>query len=173
MYMAESIVNYLLDLFSGLTSLKFGKEILVFIISMLPILELRGGLIAASLLGLKAVPSFIICFIGNIIPIPFILWLITPIFDYLKRKTKLKGFVEKIETKAMNKKDKIEKLEYIGLFLFVGIPLPGTGAWTGCLIASLLGLDKKKSFIASILGVILAGIIMLILSYGVIGNLIK
>ena len=145
--MVESFVNFFINLFSGLTGLKFGKEIVVFIISMMPILELRGGLIAASLLGLKALPSFIICFIGNIIPIPFILWLITPIFNYLKTKTKLKNFVEKLEAKAMNKKDKIEKLEYIGLFLFVGIHLPGTGAWTGCLIASLLNMDKKKSFL--------------------------
>ena len=171
--MVESFVNFFINLFSGLTSLKFGREIVVFIISMMPILELRGGLIAASLLGLKALPSFIICFIGNIIPIPFILWLITPIFNYLKTKTKLKNLVEKLEKKAMNKKDKIEKLEYIGLFLFVGIPLPGTGAWTGCLIAALLNMDKKKSFLAALLGVVLAGIIMLIVSYGVIGNLIK
>ncbi len=170
--MAESLVNYLIDLFSGLTNLKFGKELLVFIISMMPILELRGGLIAASLLGLKALPSFIICFIGNIIPIPFILWFITPIFDRLKKTKLLSKLVNKIEKKAISKKDKIERLEYIGLLLFVGIPLPGTGAWTGCLIASLLNMDKKKSLIAAILGVVLAGIIMLIVSYGVIGNLI-
>ena len=102
--MAESIVNYLLEIFSGLTNLKFGKELLVFIISMMPILELRGGLIAASLLGLKALPSFTICFIGNIIPIPFILWFITPIFDRLKKTKLLSKLVNKIEKKAISKK---------------------------------------------------------------------
>lgn len=171
--MAENLVNYIIDLFSDFTSLKYGKEVLVFIISMIPILELRGGLIAASLLKINYIKSFIICFIGNIIPIPFILWLITPIFTWLKEKTFLKKFVEKLETRAINKKDKIEKLKYIGLLLFVGIPLPGTGAWTGCLIAALLNMDKKKSLIYSILGVLLAGIIMLIFSYGILGNIIK
>ena len=71
------------------------------------------------------------------------------------------------------KKDKIEKLKYWGLFLFVGIPLPGTGAWTGCLIAALLNMDKKKSFLAATLGVITAGIIMLIISYGILGRVIS
>lgn len=171
--MAENLVNYIIDLFSGFTSLKYGKEVLVFIISMIPILELRGGLIAASLLKINFIKSFIICFIGNIIPIPFILWLITPIFTWLKEKTFLKKFVEKLEIRAINKKDKIEKLQYIGLLLFVGIPLPGTGAWTGCLIAALLNMDKKKSLIYSILGVLLAGIIMLIFSYGILGKIIN
>ena len=170
--MAETIVNYILDLFSGFGDIKFGKEILVFIISMMPILELRGGLIAASLLGLKASTSFIICLIGNIIPVPFILWLITPVFSWLKRRDAFKGFVEKIENKAMSKKERIEKLQYIGLLLFVGIPLPGTGAWTGCLIAALLDMNKKKAFVATLLGVLMAGVIMLLLSYGVLDNLI-
>ena len=78
--MAGNLAESLVDLFSGLTSLKYGRELIVFIISLMPILELRGGLIAATLLGLEGLKSFIICFIGNIIPIPFILWLITPIF---------------------------------------------------------------------------------------------
>lgn len=167
-HLAETFVN----LFSGLTSLKYGRELIVFIISMMPILELRGGLIAAALLGLKGLPSFIICFIGNIIPIPFILWLITPIFDRLKKTKLFSGLVNKLENKAMSKKDQIERLQYIGLLLFVGIPLPGTGAWTGCLIAALLDMDKKKAMLYAILGVILAGIIMMILSYGILDNII-
>ena len=134
--MAESLARVMVDLFSGLTGLKYGRELVVFIISLMPILELRGGLIAAALLGLKGLPSFIICFIGNIIPIPLILWFITPIFDRLKKTKLFSGLVNKIESKAISKKAQIEKLQYIGLMLFVGIPLPGTGAWTGCLIAS-------------------------------------
>ena len=170
--MARELASTLVDAVSGLTALKYGKELIVFIISMMPILELRGGLIAATLLGLKGVPSFIICFLGNILPIPFILWLITPIFDWLKRRKMFRGMVEKIEKKAMSKKDQIERLQYIGLMLFVGIPLPGTGAWTGCLIAALLDMDKKKAFIYTILGVIMAGIIMMILSFGILDNII-
>ena len=131
-----------------------------------------GGLIAASLLGLSGVKSFIICLIGNIIPIPLILWFITPLFDKLKKTKKLSKLVNKLETKAMNKKDQIEKLKYWGLLLFVGIPLPGTGAWTGCLIAALLGMNKKKSMFAAIGGVVMAGIIMMILSFGLLKGII-
>lgn len=171
--MAEKLAKSLIGVFGGLTALKYGKELIVFIISMLPILELRGGLIAASLLNLNIVSSFIICFIGNILPIPFILWFITPIFDRLKKTKKLSKLVNKLENKAMSKKDQIEKYQYWGLMLFVGIPLPGTGAWTGCLIAALLGMDKKKSFLFTTLGVLMAGIIMLILSFGVLGNIIR
>ncbi len=170
--MASNLAKALVDAFSGLTALKYGKELIIFIISMLPILELRGGLIAASLLKMKIIPSFVICFLGNIIPIPFILWLITPIFNKLKKTKMFSGMVNKIENKALSKRDQIEKLQYIGLMLFVGIPLPGTGAWTGCLIAALLGMDKKKAMIYTILGVVMAGIIMLIFSFGILGNII-
>ena len=170
--MANELARTLVDSFSNLTSLKYGKELIVFIISLMPILELRGGLIAAALLGLNGLKSFIICFIGNIIPIPFILWLITPIFNYLKKTKLFNGLVTKLENKAISKKDQIEKLEYIGLMLFVGIPLPGTGAWTGCLIAALLNMNKKKAMLYAILGVTLAGLIMMILSYGILDNLI-
>lgn len=170
--MASELAKFFVELFGGLTSLKYGKELIIFIISLLPILELRGGLIAAALLGLEGLSSFIICFIGNIIPIPFILWFITPLFNKMKKTKLFSGFVNKMERKAMSKKEQIEKLQYLGLMLFVGIPLPGTGAWTGCLIAALLDMDKKKAMGAAILGVILAGIIMMILSYGVLDNLI-
>ena len=172
MNMTSNLAHVLVNAFSGLTSLKYGKELIIFIISLLPILELRGGLIAAALLDVNIIRSFIICFIGNIIPIPLILWFITPLFDRLKKTKLFSGIVTKLENKAMKKKDQIEKLKYIGLMLFVGIPLPGTGAWTGCLIAALLNMDKKKSMLYAILGVIMAGIIMLILSYGILSRVI-
>ena len=165
--MVNDLVNFFINIFGGLN-----KNIVVFLISCMPILELRGGLIAASLLKLSPITSFIICFIGNILPIPFILYFITPIFDKLKKTKFLNKFVTKLENKANSKKDKIEKSEFIGLLLFVGIPLPGTGAWTGTLIASMINMDKKKAMIASILGVLLAGIIMMIFSYGILGNLV-
>lgn len=146
-------------------------EAIVFIVSLLPILELRGGILVGFLLGMDLLPSFIIAFIGNIIPVPFILMFIKFIFKKLK-KTRMKGFIEKIENKAMSKSNQIQKYAYLGLFLFVGIPLPGTGAWTGSLIAALLEMDNKKSFGIIVLGVIMAGIIISILSYGVLGSIL-
>lgn len=170
--MVESLVNGILSLFGGLQSVAFGKEILVFIISCLPILELRGGLIAAALLDLNPVTSYIISIIGNVLPIPFILWLITPVFNWLKKRKAFEKIVTKLENKALSKKDALEKGEFIGLMLFVGIPLPGTGAWTGALLAALLGMKKKKAITAILCGVFMASIIMMILSFGVLGNII-
>ena len=147
--MSEKLVNAIIGAFGGITSIAFGKEILVFIISLLPILELRGGLIAAALLGLDPIPSYIISIIGNLLPIPFILLLINKILDWM-----------------------IEKYGYLGIVLFVGIPLPGTGAWTGSLIASVLEMDKKKTFLAVLLGVFLASIIMMVLSFGILAKIV-
>ena len=166
--MVEGLVQSFIDLFGGMN-----KNLIIFLISLMPILELRGGLIAASLLKLNFFSSFIICFIGNLLPIPFILWFITPLFDKLKKTRLLSKLVTKLENKANKKKESIEKKEFIGLLLFVGIPLPGTGAWTGSLIASMINMDKKKALKATILGVIMAGIIMSIFSYGILGNIIK
>ena len=170
--MAESLVHTFLGLFDGLRSIPFGKELIVFLISLMPILELRGGLIAAALLGLNIVPAFIICIIGNLLPIPFILWFITPIFNKLKKTKHLSKFVNKIEKKALSKKDKIEKAEFWGLFFFVGIPLPGTGGWTGSLIASLISMDKKKAMLAITCGVLLAGLIVKTQSFGLLKGII-
>lgn len=170
--MAESLVHTFLGLFDGLRSIPFGKELIVFLISLMPILELRGGLIAAALLGLNIVPAFIICIIGNLLPIPFILWFITPIFNKLKKTKHLSKLVNKIEKKALSKKDKIEKAEFWGLLFFVGIPLPGTGGWTGSLIASLINMDKKKAMLAITCGVLLAGLIVGSLSFGLLKGII-
>lgn len=170
----ESIINYIINLFSGLTGSTFGREIVVFIISLMPILELRGGLIAAALLKVNPVVGYIVSIIGNIIPVPFILLFITKILDWME-KSKVKFFrnvASWVRKKANKNKGNIEKYGYVGLILFVGIPLPGTGAWTGCLIASLLGLDRKKSFFCTLAGIIIASIIMMIVSYGILSNLI-
>ncbi len=166
--MVNSLVDFFINTFSCLN-----KNVTIFIISLMPILELRGGLIAASLLKLNLFTSFIICYIGNILPIPFILKFITPLFDKLKKTKHLKKLVTKLENKANKKKDKVQKSEFIGLLLFVGIPLPGTGAWTGSLIAAMINMDKKKALLATALGILLAGIIMSIFSYGLLGNIIK
>ena len=170
----ESIINSIIKLFSGLTALKYGKELIVFFISILPILELRGGLIAASLLNVSPLTGYIISIIGNTLPVPFILLFINKILDCMgKSKIKWMNKLSKwLDKKARKHKDSIEKYGYLGLTLFVGIPLPGTGAWTGCLAASVLNMDKKKSFISIMLGIIMASIIMMLVSYGLLKRIV-
>ena len=148
------------------------KEAVVFIISMIPILELRGGLIVSKLLEVPITTAIPLCIIGNIIPIPFILLFIKQIFKWMKKIRLFRGLVEKLEQKAMGKSDSIKKYEFWGLVLFVGIPLPGTGAWTGSLIAALLDIDFKKAVLAELLGIAIATVIMSIFSYGLLGALL-
>ena len=137
-----------------------------------PILELRGGLLAASLLKISAAKALPICIVGNIIPIPFILLFIRQIFKWMKKTKTFRGLITKLENRAMGKSDQIKRYEFLGLLLFVGIPLPGTGAWTGALIASLLEVDIKKSSIAILCGLFMASAIMYIVSYGIVGNVV-
>lgn len=148
------------------------KEIVVFIISMIPILELRGGLIVSQLLQIPITTAIPICIIGNIIPIPFIILFIKQIFKWMKKIKLFRGLIEKLENRAMSKSDNIKKYEFWGLVLFVGIPLPGTGAWTGSLIAALLEVDFKKAVLAELLGIAIATVIMSFVSYGLLGALV-
>lgn len=165
--MTESLVQSIIDVLGG----SVGKEAIVFIISMIPILELRGALLVAGpLLGVPVAKAIPLCIIGNIIPVPFILLLITPVFKWMKGTKLFKPMVDKLESKAMSKSDKIEKYEFWGLVLFVGIPLPGTGAWTGSLIAALLGVKFKKAFPAVILWICMATVIMWFISYVLLGG---
>lgn len=159
--MTDSLITWITTNLNGVVS----KEMIVFIISMIPILELRGGLVAASLLKIPLFKAVGLCIVGNIIPVPFILAFITPIFNWLKKTRWLRTKIEKLESKSMGKSEQIQKYEFIGLVLFVGIPLPGTGAWTGSLIASLLDIKFKKAFPAVILGILMATVIMCIITY--------
>ena len=149
--------------------LGLAPEIVIFIVSLLPIVELRGGLIAAALLGVKWYIALPICVVGNMLPIPFILLFIRKVFGWLKKIRWLQGTIVKLEAQTRKKGEKIQKKRLLGLMLFVGIPLPGTGAWTGALAADLLDLCIKHSLPAITLGVILAGAIMLIVSYFIPG----
>lgn len=149
------------------------REAVCFIISLFPILELRGGLLAATFLDVQMMKAIPLCIIANIIPIPFILFFIKKIFHWLKRFRLFRRPVEWLENKAMGKSDKIRKYEFLGLLLFVGIPLPGTGAWTGSLIAALLDLDTKKAVLAELLGLCLSAFIMTVISYAIVGNIIR
>lgn len=158
----ESLIDFMLNLMNGLN-----KDLTVFIISMIPILELRGGLIAAKVLSIPYVRALILCIIGNIIPIPFILLFINKIFEWLKNFKITRGIVEKLEKRAMGKSESIQKYEFLGILLFVGIPLPGTGAWTGSLIAALLRVKLRKAVPAVFLGIVLAAAIMSFIAYGI------
>lgn len=171
--MAEKLVNIILGMFGGITGSLFGKYVLLFIISLLPILELRGGLIAAALLDIPPTWAFIVCFLSNILIIPFVLFLIEGILNILSKIKFFNKMIEWLKKKTLKKKETIEKYGYLGIFLFVAVPLPGSGAWTGCLLAVLLGLDKKKSFLAALLGVLAAGIIMLLFSYGIVKGIVN
>lgn len=144
--------------------------LVVFIISVCPILECRLGMFTAIvLLEMNPFVGFVISFLGNILPIPFILLLINWIFEVFKKIPGLKNIVFWLEEKTLKKRDKIDKYGIWGLLLFVAIPLPGTGGWTGALLASLLNLDKKKSFGVISIGVFIAGLIMTVLSL-LVGN---
>lgn len=170
--MVETIVNAVLNIFSGLEAIPFGKEILVFIISLMPILELRGGLIAAALLDVNPVVSYIVSIIGNVLPVPFILWFINSILNWMRNSKHFSKIANWLDEKVNNHKSQIEKYGFWGLVLFVGIPLPGTGAWTGCLIAAVLNMNKKKALLASMLGILMASVIMMILSFGLLKSVI-
>ena len=159
--MAESFAQTIVDFFRD----KIPPELIIFFISMLPVLELRGGLIAAKLLGVEFVPAFIICYIGNIIPVPFILLFIRKIFQFLRDKRGFAKIIEKLEIRSMRKSEKVKRWRDWGLLAFVAIPLPGTGGWTGALIAALMDIRIKKSFPIIAIGVLIAGIIMSVITY--------
>ncbi|MBE6778567.1 MAG: small multi-drug export protein [Ruminococcaceae bacterium] len=147
-------------------------EVVAFLVSMLPIIEVRGAIPLAYAWGLSPWLAMPLAFLGNMLPVPFILWFITPIFDALKRTRLFKPLAEKMEQKALGKQDRLAKGYFWGLMLFVGIPLPGTGAWTGALLASLLRIPFKVAFVAITLGVVIATLLMTAFSYGLLDVII-
>ena len=159
----DGLVEIIVEKFGG----SVAKEIIVFVVSMIPVLELRGSILAAGFLKMEFLSTFIIAVLGNMLPIPFI----DKIFGWLK-KTRFKEIVEKLEKRALSKSDQIKKYGKFGLFLFVAIPLPGTGAWTGALAASLLRMKPKDSILPIFLGVVAAGLVMSLISFGVIKQII-
>ncbi len=144
-----------------------------FIVSMIPLIELRGGLIVSSILKVPLWKAIIFCITGNIVPIPFILLFIKRILLWMKKIhfLKIDKFAEWLEKRAQKKSDALKKGEFLGLMLFVGIPLPGTGAWMGSLMAALFDIKLPKAVIAELCGLILATIIMSLLSYGALGSI--
>ena len=159
--MTETFANELATFFQN----KIPNELIIFLISLLPVLELRGGMIAAKLLQVDFLRAFVICYIGNILPIPFILLFIRKIFQFLRDKKGFSKLIEKLEIRSMRKSEKVKRWRDWGLLLFVAIPLPGTGGWTGALIAALTDIRIKRSFPIIAVGILIAGVIMSVLTY--------
>ena len=155
-----------MELFEFLTGTTSGKCLFTMLVSMIPVIELRGGLPFGVALGLPYYLAFPAAVIGNLIPAPFIIVYIRRIFEVMRKYLpSLNGLVDKLEKKAHLKGQKVQRYQYLGLWLFVAIPLPGTGAWTGCLAAAFLGMRLKKAMPAVVLGVLTAGCIMLGLTH--------
>lgn len=152
-----------------------GKYLWVFLISMVPIIELRGAIPVSVGMGLPLIPSYIICIIGNMLPVPFIYFFARKVLIWGSDKPVIGKFftfcLEKGEKGGKKLQAKAGRGLFVALLLFVGIPLPGTGAWTGTLAASLLDMDFKSSVVAVMCGVLLAGVIMALISNGVLGAL--
>ena len=160
----DAIVSAIVNFFNNVIP----KELTIVIISMLPILELRGGMLAAALLNVDRLQAFLICLFGTLLPIPFILLFLKQILKWLSN-TRFVKLVHRLEKKAEEKSKKVNKYKSLGLFIFVAIPLPGTGAWTGALVATFLDMPFKNSMLSIALGSLTANIIMSLVSYDILG----
>ena len=166
---AQSIVAFIIGIF-GVSA---GKIIGITFISMIPIIELRGSIPVGFVMGLPWYASLVCSIIGNMLPVPVILLFVVKVFEFMKKHNILTKFVNKMEQKAMNRSEKVSKGEFWGLMLFVAIPLPGTGAWTGALIAALLKMNRRDSFLSILLGVTIAGTLITLGTYGILGFIFK
>lgn len=136
------------------------KALITFLISMVPVIELRGAIPYGIAAGLDPWLTFALSVIGNMLPVPFILLFIRKIFNWMKRYEKLGNLVTKLENRAANKSDTVKKYELVGLCILVAIPLPGTGAWTGALVAALMDMRFRRSLPTIFVGVLIAGIVV-------------
>lgn len=152
----------------NLWSSTFGKIIMTFLISMVPVLELRGAIPIAVANGLNFWVAIIVSIIGNLVPVPFIILFIRKIFALMRKwNNKLDALVTRLEQRAEKKSDVVQKYAFWGLFILVAIPLPGTGAWTGALVAAMLDMRLKRAMPSIVLGVIGAAVIVTFATYGV------
>ncbi len=158
------MVDYIVE---AITGADVGKYLATFIISMIPIIELRGAIPIGVGLGLTHIEAMAISVIGNMLPVPFIILFIRPIFKWMTQKSeKLGRLARKLEAKAEGKWDRIHRFQFFALTLFVAIPLPGTGAWTGALIAAVMNMRLRNALPSVLLGVVIAGILVTGLTYG-------
>jgi len=149
----------------------FGAALMTFLMSMVPVLELRAAIPWGAGLGMPWYVNYLIAIVGNSLPVPFILLFIRAILDWMKRVKGLSKIALWLEAKAEKNSAKVNKYAAWGLFLFVAIPLPGTGAWTGSLVAAVFRMRLKHSLVSVICGVLTAGLIVTGFSYGVLGFL--
>ncbi len=147
------------------------KEFTVILTAMLPLIEVRGAIPVGIALGMSPLHATVLAYIGSVIPSPFILLAIRPIFAYLKKTNLFEKIVTKLTNRSMEKSTNIQKYGYIGLLIFVAIPLPGTGVWSGSLIAALLDMRIKYAFPTILLGNLVASIGIMVLSFGVVNIL--
>ncbi len=151
----------------AITGADVGKYLATLIISMIPVIELRGAIPIGVGLGLSHAEAMGISIIGNMLPVPFIILFIRPIFRWMTKKSgKLARLAEKLETKAEGKWDKIHRYQFFALTIFVAIPLPGTGAWSGALIAAVMNMRLRNALPSILLGVLIAGILVSGITYG-------
>ena len=165
-------MNSFINWFMSTVGQHISAEWSVFLVSMFPLVEERGGLIVDRLLNIPLWKAVIFCVAGNILPIPFILLLLKKLLHFMADHH-MGRLADWLEAKAAKNKPKIDKYGFWGLMLFVGIPLPGTGAWTGSLVASVFDMDMKKASLSILLGVFLAAVIMSLVSYGVLGSFLS
>ena len=155
------------DIMTWLTDTLLGNMTFTGMVSMIPVIELRGGIPFGVALGLEHWEAFLAAVIGNIIPLPFIVVYIRRIFKWMRRRLPaLDRLVDKLEAKAHLKGRKVTKYKYLGLMIFVAIPLPGTGGWTGALVAAFLDMPLRRAMPALALGVLIAGFLVTGITYG-------
>ena len=167
--MLDSIVNAVRDFFL----VTVGEEWCVFFCSVIPIIELRGAIPMGALFGLPWWLSYVLSVLGNMLPVPFILLFIKAVLKWMAESkirffNRLGGWIHR---KAEKNRDKVAKYSFWGVCFFVAIPLPVTGAWTGSLVAATIDMKFWKAFLSCLFGVMIAGVIMTLISYGVIGLL--
>ena len=143
----------------------------VFFLSMVPVLELRAAIPVGATLGLEWVANYLICVIGNMIPVPFILLFIRHVLEWMKKVPHLNKIAIWVENKAQKNTPQVQKYASLGLLIFVARPLPGTGAWTGALVAAMLDMRMKYAIPSIFCGVLIAGLIMSLASYGLVSFL--
>ena len=163
--MKEIIAEFFLEI--------VGKELCVLFCSMLPIIELRGAIPLGAALGLPWWQCYLIAVVGNMLPVPIILLFVKAVLNWMvKCRVKLfNKIANKMFEKAEKNREKIERYAFWGLTLFVAIPLPATGAWTGTLVAALFDMKFWKSVLAALVGVLIAGVVMTLISYGAVAAL--
>lgn len=158
-----------MDIFQWLTQTKFGEFIFTMLVSMIPVVELRGGIPFGVTAGLPVWAAWLAAVIGNLIPVPFIIVYIRRIFQWMRRRfPKLNSMVDALERKAHLKGQKVSRYKYLGLAIFVAIPLPGTGAWTGALAAAFLDMPLRRAIPSIVAGVLVAGTVISLLAFGVV-----